>query len=264
MHQKRLAAGILGMMVALIDFSSILAAPGQAAIPVSAQRPIATPVPRPTSSPAQMPISSLTASKIASPAQRQLKPTAQATTWMRPQLRAESMLPCEQYIAFIDPSSPHNDEYGPWFDLDKQTSWTPAAKRKIDRAVAEIARKAPGLLARACNGEKVALLLLRGDGAAAETDPCNISVFTNLLQAPTRFIAETLAHEMTHLIDYGANLSDSKEWNSVICPVLEIYRKEFPDPDRHCLVGEERAGNCRVQSSPKQTVDAAQPCSRLQ
>ena len=140
--------------------------------------------------------------------------------------------PCETYIAFIDPVSGTKDECSPWFDRSNQTKWTPSAKQKIDRAITEIAKKAPGLLARACNGEKVALRLFHGDGASAETDPCQIAIFTNLFHAPTRFMAETIAHEMTHLIDYGANLSDSKEWNGLITPLLTTYRKEFPNPDK--------------------------------
>lgn len=141
-------------------------------------------------------------------------------------------LASEQYITFVDSRSDSDGDCSPWFYRGNQINWTRSAKRKIDVAIAEIHKKAPGLLARACNGEKISLRLFSGEAAAAETDPTQIAVYTNLLSAPTHYAAETLAHEMTHLIDYGANLSDSKEWNSLICARLSRYRKEFPDPDK--------------------------------
>ncbi len=144
-------------------------------------------------------------------------------------------LPCERYVTFLNPGNSFAKEYAPDAGLSPQRkyelqAWSDKRKKIICDALCKIQKKAPGLVARASNGEKIKLLLTRyDDSSVGMAAPASGSVYCSpgSLDPPPESVQCFLAHEFVHLIDRDEYLTRGREWNQLIVPYLDRYRQMY-------------------------------------
>jgi tetratricopeptide (TPR) repeat protein len=97
-----------------------------------------------------------------------------------------------------------------------------------------VQNRAPGLVTRAANGQPIHMVLSRqwvGHGAAMETGPNYILCYGSELFTDPEDIWHVLCHELVHMADTDGSLSDSREWNILVTPYLQRFRRKY-DPSR--------------------------------
>jgi hypothetical protein len=142
--------------------------------------------------------------------------------------RQQSRLPSESFVLYVNRHSPLGNVYAA--EDDDLIDWPVALKRQVDRSLMQLQKQAPGLIARACNGEKIHLVLGTVDNdEAMDTTSARIKVNRPILRCGDVFVRETLAHELVHYVDCGNAISSTPQWNQLISQALLDYRKKFPD-----------------------------------
>lgn len=133
------------------------------------------------------------------------------------------------FFEFVNPGDPYAKESLPteptWVPQAKDLLFWPDADRQgVSACLRRIKSRAPGLVARSCNGEP--LHLTRVDArliqASASSTPGLITCAHYLMALPD--LNEMFVHELTHTIDCEAGLGSSQEFSRLIVPYLRRYR----------------------------------------
>ncbi len=143
----------------------------------------------------------------------------------------QDIVPCEKYISFVDPEDSFAKEWLP--ERKELRHWSVSYKRAICHAFINVQHKAPGLVARACNGQSVHFILNRTSPVEtiAMTDPLSITCYANILDDLDRGLEEHVTHELVHTVDTSNRLSDTREWNQLVGPYLQRFRASHSNFD---------------------------------
>ncbi len=134
-----------------------------------------------------------------------------------------NLLSIEKSVAFVDAGDAFAKEF--ITDSEKLDSWSPGDKRFFLQVLANIQRKCPELISKACNGKEIRLLLSRGAIGinSMDTSPVRVMCFPLSLRFTPRELEWALTHEFAHIIDTSQVLSDGKEWRAVYSPYRSRY-----------------------------------------
>jgi tetratricopeptide (TPR) repeat protein len=140
----------------------------------------------------------------------------------------------DDFFQFVNPVDPYAKDSMPtepdWVPQVKDLQFWPDKERQ---AVAQVLRliqqKAPGLVARSCNGQPLHLTMADAKllGASASSTPGLITCAHYVLAVPD--MQELFVHEITHTIDCEANLATSKEFSNLVVPYMRSYRATGSD-----------------------------------
>lgn len=144
------------------------------------------------------------------------------TSLVLPVKASNRQFPCEQYISFVNPEDAWAKEWlAEELSQKELQHWPVSYKRAVCDAFCQIQRKASGLVARTCNGEKIRMVLSR-DRSCSTSSPLCISCSIQAFKEPG--LHELLVHELVHSADTDQLLSNSHEWNRLVGPYLQRFR----------------------------------------
>jgi tetratricopeptide (TPR) repeat protein len=134
---------------------------------------------------------------------------------------------CEQYVLFLDPDSSFLKER----ITEDLKSWCLKEKQIFNDGFCKLLKTAPNLVKRACNGDKLKVVLFRHDdpSTAMECIEDILILYPRSLKCDQKFQVYCLAHELVHAIDAYHYLSDSPEWNRLISPYQDLYCAKYPE-----------------------------------
>lgn len=120
---------------------------------------------------------------------------------------------CESQAVFVEPGSEEAREYVDYHPL----AWQGWQKQKIDYAFEMVKSLAPALVANACIAGKIRLVNCgRVQDDLLQSYLTEIYFYPKFWNDITRInswkLADMLAHELTHMVDNGDNLSRSSDW----------------------------------------------------
>ena len=137
---------------------------------------------------------------------------------------------CKKYFLFANPGAALTKLQ----DLDNSAldSWSNFDKQVISEALNKIQRKAPGLVAHACSGQNIMLVILRHANSdngriAMQTVASCIELYPTALRLPPVELEWLLTHELAHAADTNSYLSDGDEWDQMVAPYLRRFRTRF-------------------------------------
>ncbi len=133
----------------------------------------------------------------------------------------------EQFVLYVNSRDALGEVYAT--EDPDLLNWTMSDRRAVDKAFLEVKKRAPGLIARACNGERIHVIVGDMDDPAMDTNCARIKVNRVSIRLGERFLRETLAHELVHYVDCGNAVSSRREWNELISQALDEYRAKFPN-----------------------------------
>ncbi|MBX9722610.1 MAG: tetratricopeptide repeat protein, partial [Candidatus Obscuribacterales bacterium] len=124
---------------------------------------------------------------------------------------------------FVNPEDSFATEF--FAGKDKLDSWSPGDKTFFLQVIENIQRKSPELIAKACNGKEIRLMLSRHASgiSSMDTSPVRTMCFPLSLRFTPRELEWALTHEFAHIIDTSQVLSDGKDLRAVYSPYRSRY-----------------------------------------
>ena len=121
-------------------------------------------------------------------------------------------------------------------ERDGMDSWSQADIQTISEVLEKIEKKAPELIANAFNGDKIKLILLRhpvwlgeedsAPEAMGATSALRMSCAPQLLNIKPIELEWYLTHELCHVADTDACISEGSQWNKLIAPFISSYHRK--------------------------------------
>lgn len=146
-------------------------------------------------------------------------------------LASEVADPCEKYIYFTNPgdsSAVHFEDPFMKNAVDRNDLvYCPIQKKQAMCDIfCKIYKRAPGLLERASNGQRLRLILSRTCDSErfAEAGPGWIKCHADMSFGAESYVI--IMHELVHAVD-GYSLSTSLEWNKLVGPCMQRFRAKY-------------------------------------
>lgn len=139
----------------------------------------------------------------------------------------DNKLACEKFIVFVNPGDATQKKWLP--EVSNLESWSLTDKQIICSVFCNIRKKAPGLVARACDGQKIKLVMPKRvkDRSGMDTAPAYVSVYPGSFAASVADLEWMLTHELAHVVDVCDYLSNGRKWNQVAVPFIAKYRENY-------------------------------------